>query len=115
MTPAKLEHFRQKLLASRAAFLAELAALGDAIPSEADRDGDQTDHASAETDRDIADINRSRIERMLDEVDHALVRVANGGYGICVDTGEPIEMNRLEAQPTATLSRAAQQLREQRL
>ena len=115
MTASEREHFRQKLLASRAELLAEIAALTDVTHSEADRDGDQADHASAETDRDIVDINRTRIEGLLSEVDHALVRIASGGYGICVDTGEPIELNRLEAQPTATLSLAAQQRRERLL
>lgn len=115
MTGSELEHFRQKLLTNRAELLAEAAALPDAHPSDADRDGDQIDHASAETDRDIVDINRSRIERLLSEVDHALARIASGGYGICVETGEPIEKHRLEAQPTATLSLAAQQRRERQL
>lgn len=115
MTPAKLDHFRQLLLTSRSDLMAELAVLTGIAPGEADRDGDQTDHASAETDRDITDINRTRVEGLLDDVDHALVRIAAGGYGICLDTGAPIELNRLEAQPTATLSLAAQKQRERLL
>jgi DnaK suppressor protein len=113
MTGSELEHFRQKLLTNRAELLAEAAVLPDAHRSGADRDGDQSDHASAETDRDIIDINRRRIDGLLGEVDHALARIASGGYGICVDTGKPIEMNRLEALPTATLSLVGQQRREQ--
>ena len=112
MTPKKREHFRQKLLAQRIELHAELAALTRATPTEPDRDGDQTDHASAETDRDIVDINRSRVEQMVQEVDHALERIASESYGICTDTGEQIELERLEAIPTATLSLAAQQHRE---
>ena len=114
MTPARLEHFRQLLLASRADLVAEIAALNETTPGEADRDGDQTDHASAETERDMVDINRARVERLLSDVEHALVRIARGTFGICLDTGEPIELNRLEAEPTATLSLAAQRQRERR-
>lgn len=112
MPPEKHEHFRQKLLAQRMELHAEMAALTRTTPTDADRDGDQADHASAETDRDIVDINRTRVEQMLQDVDHALARIASGSYGICSDTGEPIELNRLEAMPTATLSLAAQQHRE---
>lgn len=115
MNAEKLAHFKQKLLDMRSGLLREMAAIDAATPGEAERDGDQADHASAETDRDIVEINRARVQRMLDDVDHALLRIASGGYGICVDTGEPIELKRLEAQPTATLSLAAQQQRERNM
>jgi DnaK suppressor protein len=44
----------------------------------------------------------------------ALIRLDDGTYGYCADTGEPIPLNRLEAQPTATLTVEAQTVREQR-
>ena len=115
MKAEKLAHFKQKLEEMRKDLMNEMAAIDAVAPGEAERDGDQADHASAETDRDIVEINRARVQRMLDEVGQALVRIASGGYGICVDTGEPIELNRLEALPTATLSLAAQQQRERNM
>ena len=42
----------------------------------------------------------------------ALARIGNGTYGICEDTGRPIGLKRLEAQPTATLSVEALEKRE---
>jgi len=112
MDQGQLEHFRQKLLAARGALVREL----EAIPAVTDagdvRDGDQADKSSAETDRDFSSINRERTRMLLAQADAALVRIDNGTYGICEDTGRPIGLKRLEAQPTATLSVEAQEQRE---
>jgi RNA polymerase-binding transcription factor DksA len=37
----------------------------------------------------------------LDEVDAALARLGDGGYGVCERCGRPIAEARLEARPTA--------------
>lgn len=112
MTPELIDHFRQKLLTARAALQSELA--GIPAPDEIGdgREGDQTDQSSAETDRDLIALNRARARQMLGEVERALVRIDNGTYGICEETGRPIGLKRLEAQPTATLSIEAQEERE---
>jgi DnaK suppressor protein len=36
------------------------------------------------------------------EIREALRRIAEGGYGVCVQCGEPIDPKRLKALPTAT-------------
>ena len=43
-----------------------------------------------------------------------LVRIEDGSYGYCLETGEPIGVKRLEARPVATLSVEAQERRERR-
>jgi DnaK suppressor protein len=112
MNAEQLEHFRMKLLASRAELQREL----DSIPAvgeiESGQDGDRADQSSAETDRDLLALNRQRTRMLLGEVDRALARIENGTYGICEDTGLPIGLKRLEAQPTAILSVEAQERRE---
>ena len=113
MNPKQLEYFRQKLLASRADLLHELKQNPAAGPDDSIRIGDQADQASAEVDRETWELNRDRARTLLAQVDHALARIANGTYGYCEETGEPIGLNRLEAQPTAILSLAAQERREQ--
>jgi RNA polymerase-binding protein DksA len=50
-------------------------------------------------DLDIATVTRDIAE--LTEVEAALARIADGGYGTCTDCGEPIGWPRLNAQPTA--------------
>lgn len=112
MTSAQLEHFREKLLAMRADLMRELDGIPTADQIEDGRGGDQTDQSSAETDRDLVAINRARARKLLGDVERALVRIENGTYGICEDTGRPIGLKRLEAQPTATLSIEAQEQRE---
>jgi RNA polymerase-binding transcription factor DksA len=44
------------------------------------------------------------IEKRYREVTAALDRIENGTYGICKVSGEPIEMERLEANPAAETS-----------
>ncbi|HEX5515076.1 MAG TPA: TraR/DksA C4-type zinc finger protein [Gammaproteobacteria bacterium] len=59
----------------------------------------------------LVDLNLAEIDRHvreLREVDAALKRIAEGTYGICEDTGEPIPYARLKAEPTARRSVAAQ-------
>jgi DnaK suppressor protein len=114
MKAEQLEHFRQKLLAARANLQRELAAIPPVGDAEDVREGDQADKSAAETDRDFSTLNRERARMLVSEVDQALARIDNGTYGICEDTGEPIGLKRLEAQPTARLSVEAQEAREHR-
>ena len=44
----------------------------------------------------------------------ALLRIDDGSYGYCVETGDPISLRRLDARPIATLSVEAQERHERR-
>ena len=112
MDQEQLEYFRQKLRASQAQLTIELEAIPPIDDAKTGTSGDMADQASAETDRDLLALNRGRTRASLVQVDRALARIENGTFGICEDTGEPIETRRLEAQPTATLSIDAQEQRE---
>ncbi len=52
-------------------------------------------------------------ESALMEVEAALVRLQNGTYGFCEETGEPISTTRLKVIPWTRYSRAAAARREQ--
>jgi RNA polymerase-binding protein DksA len=41
-------------------------------------------------------------EQILEEIEQALQRIDDGTYGICVETGEEIPFDRLQALPWAT-------------
>ncbi len=112
MDQPQLDHFRRALLTSRAALHLELEAIPPIGEAESSHSGDMADQSSAETDRDLLAINRARTRMLLGEVDRAMARIENGTFGICEDTGDPIGLKRLEAQPTATLSIGAQEDRE---
>ena len=48
------------------------------------------------------------------KIDEAIRRIDEGTYGYCEDTGEPINVRRLDARPIATLSIEAQERHERR-
>lgn len=53
----------------------------------------------------LEDVELASIDRHVAEIraiDAALLRIAEGRYGTCVDCGEPIGIDRLTAQPTAS-------------
>lgn len=63
----------------------------------------------------LVDLQLADIDRHVSEVraiEAALQRMAQGSYGICVDTGEPIAFARLQVQPTALRSIQAQEAYE---
>jgi DnaK suppressor protein len=115
MNPKQVAYFRRRLEESRADLRRELAA---SQPSEADdsssREGDQTDHATANSEREFMVQNHERVQMLLRQTERALSKLENGTYGYCEDTGEPIDLKRLMAQPSTSLSLAAQQARERR-
>lgn len=114
MHPLQVAYFREKLLRARDDLRAELDAVPHVEPDEAARDGDQADHASADTEREFDTLNRVWIQALLHQTEQALMRLENGTYGYCEDTGEPIGLKRLMAQPATSLSLAAQEARERR-
>ena len=64
----------------------------------------------------LADLDMEMIRRHkeeLQEVEAALERMAQGRYGICQDSAEPIAYERLKVQPTARRSAEMQRRWEQ--
>ena len=112
MNPSQAEYFREKLLRLRADTQRELDASPPAASDASVCEGDQADQASAAVDREFGIVNRERAQTLLHQIEQALVRLDNGTYGYCEDTGDPIDLRRLDAQPTATLTTTAQARRE---
>ena len=55
-------------------------------------------------------LHRSR--KLIAKINSALLRLKDGTYGYCEETGEPIGLKRLMARPVATLSIEAQEKHE---
>jgi DnaK suppressor protein len=68
--------------------------------------------AKSEAERAIELRARDRQRKLITKIDAALVRLEEGTYGYCEETGEPISLRRLEARPIATLSIEAQERHE---
>jgi DnaK suppressor protein len=72
-------------------------------------EGDQTVRALAESE---ALSNNERLRTQLIEIEMALSRIDNGTYGICEETEEQIEADRLMAIPWTRLSIEGAEIRE---
>ena len=57
---------------------------------------------------------RRNLQRLLGQVNDALVRLDKGSYGMCADCGSKIDPARLKALPYATLCIQCQSQRERR-
>lgn len=112
MNPVMREYFRQKLLRWRAELLAESEETLQSLQEGGILESDIADRASAETDRALELRTRDRERKLIAKIDAALERVADGSYGYCEETGEPISVRRLDARPIATLSLEAQERHE---
>jgi DnaK suppressor protein len=108
LTPATVEEFRTRLLAMKAELMHRIDAEAP-VAVRASREGDLADQANADIDFEQEMEERRREQRELTEIEQALARIDAGTYGICAITGEPIGLRRLRANPTATLSLAAQE------
>jgi len=75
---------------------------------------DITDRATEEIERSFELRTRDRERKLIVKIDEALIRIENGSYGFCEETGEPIGIKRLEARPVATLSLEAQEMHEKK-
>jgi DnaK suppressor protein len=112
MCELHLEYFRQKLLRWKAELLKESVETLHHLQEETHNEPDVTDRASTETDRAIELRTRDRERKLLNKIEEALMRIEDGTYGYCEETGEAIGLQRLEARPIATLSLEAQERHE---
>jgi DnaK suppressor protein len=112
MSPKQLEFFRQKLLNWRKELLQESDNTISHLKEENWQEPDINDRASLETDAALELRTRDRYRKLVNKIDSALSRIADGSYGYCSDTGEEIGISRLQARPIATLTIEAQEKHE---
>ena len=75
---------------------------------------DLTDRATEEIERSFELRTRDRERKLITKINAALKRIDDGIYGYCEETGDPINIKRLEARPIATLSLEAQEAHERK-
>jgi len=102
MTNAEfIEKERARLLNDMEQVNAELKNLRDLMQSEVDIEPDEGDAEVFEREKNAALI--AVLERRLKDIETALKLIEKGEYGICTRCGKPIEPERLEIKPDATL------------
>lgn len=113
MNPVMKEYFRQKLIKWREELLHESEqTIENTLQTTELQKPDLADRASAETDHALELRTRDRERKLITKINEALLRIDDGTYGYCEETGEPITVGRLDARPIATLSLEAQERHE---
>ena len=114
MNPRQREYFRRKLENWKDDILRESRETLENLQEESQNHPDMADRASSESDRALELRTRDRQRKLISKIDAALKRIADGTYGYCEETGDPIGIARLDARPIATLSLEAQEMHERR-
>ncbi|MHB1084885.1 MAG: TraR/DksA family transcriptional regulator [Thiobacillus sp.] len=74
--------------------------------------GDSGDEAMANA---LADFNVTVVDRQVQgvrDIEATFKRIKDGGFGVCIDCGDTIPFNRLQAYPTAKRCIGCQEKRE---
>jgi len=112
MSDKQLEHFRNILTAWKRELMYEVDRTVHHMQDEAANFPDPNDRATQESEFGLELRTRDRERKLLRKIDSALIRIDEGSYGFCDETGEEIGLKRLEARPVATLCLEAQERRE---
>lgn len=107
-------YFQKRLIEWKQELLRDTQGTVNALQNETHNVPDIADRASEEADRALELRTRDRQRKLIAKIDSALRRIESGDYGYCDMTGEPINLKRLIARPTATLSLEAQEKHERR-
>ena len=83
------------------------------ISSSKPKGGDEADQTMAILQENEALLSYERLRSQLLEIESALSRIENGSYGVCEETEEIIEPERLLAIPWTRLSIEGAELREE--
>jgi DnaK suppressor protein len=108
-----LQECRKKLLLKRAELMNRFQSSKiQFIESERGSGGDEIDQTVQQLEEHTFLVNQDRLRLQLIEIEMALSRIENGTYGICEETDEPIEIDRLLAVPWTRLSIEGAEIRE---
>ncbi|MGI9200319.1 MAG: RNA polymerase-binding protein DksA [Woeseiaceae bacterium] len=112
MSDGQLEHFHDILSSWKRELMFEVDRTVHHMQDEAANFPDPNDRATQESEFGLELRTRDRERKLLRKIDSALLRIDDGSYGFCDETGEEIGLKRLEARPVATLCLEAQERRE---
>ncbi len=112
MSDDQLDHFEMILQAWKDELMTEVDRTVHHMQDEAANFPDPNDRATQESEFGLELRTRDRERKLLRKINSALIRIEEGTYGFCEETGEEIGLKRLEARPVATLCVEAQERRE---
>ena len=100
MNTDQLDFFKEKLISQRIELSQHLDNVRKEL-SKQTRECDELDRAQIEEEMHLKLRILDRESKLLPKIDEALKRIDDGSYGYCVNTGEPIGIERLLVRPTA--------------
>lgn len=112
MSSDQLGHFGSILTSWKRELMTEVDRTVHHMQDEAANFPDPNDRATQESEFGLELRTRDRERKLLRKISSALIRIDEGSYGFCEETGEEIGLKRLEARPVATLCVEAQERRE---
>ena len=112
MSKPQLNHFRKLLTAWKQQLEIEAGETVKHLKTDSNNLADPNDRATQESEFGLELRTRDRERKLLRKIQVSLVKIDEGTFGYCEETGEEIGLGRLEARPTATLTVDAQERRE---
>ncbi|TNE42438.1 MAG: RNA polymerase-binding protein DksA [Alphaproteobacteria bacterium] len=114
MNKRQQEYFRKRLQDWKDEIIRESRETIANLQEDTANHPDLADRATSESERSLELRTRDRQRKLVIKIDQAIARIDEGTYGYCEETGEPINVRRLDARPIATLSIEAQERHERR-
>ncbi|WP_321532604.1 TraR/DksA C4-type zinc finger protein [uncultured Desulfuromonas sp.] len=114
MNQCQLDYFEIQLRQWRTQLQQEAHEATREMREENVRAAELVEQSLSEYQRRMTLISHDRKSRLLAQIDAALLRIKDGSYGYCVETGEEIGLRRLLAYPAAFLLVEVQEAREHR-
>lgn len=105
-TETEMQEFKEIILSKLKATNSEIQFIKDTL-SRSDDNGTDNTAVGTKTLEDGADVREkeqlsssmSRLQKFASQLEAALIRIKNGTYGVCRDTGKLIPKERLKAVP----------------
>jgi len=107
-----IAEIKRRLLTHKADLINRLRLHSQEIKTGFDLSGDEIDQTNAVMTENTLLSFQQKIREQLMEIESALGRIEQGTFGICEETEEPIEIERLMALPWTRLSIEGAELRE---
>ena len=112
MSKTQLNHFKKLLLAWKQQLEIEAEETVKHLKTDSNNLADPNDRATQESEFGLELRTRDRERKLLRKIQVSLVKIDEGTFGYCEETGEEIGLKRLEARPVATYTLEAQERRE---
>jgi DnaK suppressor protein len=112
MSKRQLNHFKKILNSWKGQLEQEAEKTVNNMQKDSNSLADPNDRATQESEFGLELRTRDRERKLIRKIQSSLIKIDDGTFGYCSETGEQIGLQRLEARPVAGLTLEAQERRE---